>query len=139
VNLMEVYPEYLTDPNITLCPSGAEGTIEENYDNADNLDFVYNGQEFVPTASNPNKEFYPCEGDSSAQSYLYIGWGVIGPDGAFDYEGTMPDVSNAASSAAAVGLIVGAFPDPTLGLAVVDIFTFFGAALAQASGFTPDS
>jgi prepilin-type N-terminal cleavage/methylation domain-containing protein/prepilin-type processing-associated H-X9-DG protein len=139
VDLIDIYPEYMTDPNITLCPSGGEGSVEENYDNADNLTQVFNGTDFVPTTGNPNTDFYPCEGDSSAQSYLYIGWGVLGPDGAFDFEGSMPDVSHAASEAAAVGAIVGAFPDPTLGLAVVDIFTFMSAALGQAAGFTPDS
>ena len=139
VDLIDVYPEYLTDPQITLCPSGGEGSIEENYDNADNNLTVYNGTEFVPTTGNPNTEFYPCEGDSSAQSYLYIGWGVLGPDGAFDFEGDMPNVSILPDQTAAVTAIVGAFPDPTLGLAVVDIFTFMSAALGQAAGFNPDS
>lgn len=139
VDLIDIYPEYMTDPDITLCPSGGEGSIEENYDNADDLAQVWNGTQFVPTAGVPNREFYPCEGDSSAQSYLYIGWAVLGPEGAFNYEGSIPDVSQAADSNAAIATIVGAFPDPNLGGAVVDIFSFMGAALAQAGGFTPDS
>jgi len=141
VNLIDVYPEYMTDPEITLCPSGGEGSIEENYDNADNLASVWNGREFIPTTGVPNTEFYPCEGDSSAQSYLYIGWAVMGPDDAIDYEGDIPNVSQAANQAAAIGMIVGAFPNPNLGAAVVDIFTFFSLCLGQTApfGLTPDS
>ncbi len=72
-----LYPEYLTDPNISLCPSATTGTdvgqiyryVEEN-----TLAQVWNGTTMVATDLTDDQRFYPCETDSSTTSYLYIGW-----------------------------------------------------------------
>jgi len=128
LGLMSVYPEYLNDPNILLCPSGGEGTVEENFDNADDLDEVWDGTKFVPTSGNPNTDFYPCEGDSSAQSYLYLGW-LLNAPGAIDYEGPVPDVSQLPSAMAAIPVIIGAYPDQTLGITAVNCFIVLEAML----------
>ena len=77
LNMMQVYPEYLSDPAVTLCPSDSEGNDPaEQYDEANNMDAVWNGAGMTVTAGNPNTEFYPCELNSSTSSYLYFGWAI---------------------------------------------------------------
>ena len=61
-DMFALYPEYLSDPKVLLCPSNRVGADPALYwDGADNLATVWNGTEFVPTSGVPNKEFYPCE------------------------------------------------------------------------------
>jgi len=80
LNMVQVYPEYLSDPGVTLCPSDPEGDDPaEAYDEADAMDQVWNGTAMMPTAGNPNSEFYPCEVNSSSSSYLYFGWAFHAP------------------------------------------------------------
>jgi len=86
VNAFSIYPEYLSDPKILICPSEARATtVESFFDGADNRASVWNGTQFVPTSGVPNKDFYPCEntgdldGDSTTDSrrtasYQYYGW-----------------------------------------------------------------
>ncbi|MBI2423699.1 MAG: DUF1559 domain-containing protein [Candidatus Hydrogenedentes bacterium] len=122
LNLLSVYPEYLNDANLTLCPSGAEGTVEENYDGANDLAQVWDGSAFVSTAGNPNTEFYGCEGDSSAQSYLYLGWVIDAPD-VIDYEGPIPGFIPGTDD---FGSIVAAWPG---GTAALGVFTVLDAMI----------
>ena len=57
-----LYPEYLSDVKILLCPSNSFSTDPAVYwDEADNLAQVLNGTQFIPTSGVPNKNFYPCE------------------------------------------------------------------------------
>jgi len=82
VDCMVVYPEYLTDPAVLICPSDAEGgSVEDVFDDADNLAEVVCSRsgELCPTAGVPNREFYPCEVDSSTTSYIYFGWNTWVP------------------------------------------------------------
>lgn len=59
-NCPAVYPEYLNDPNILICPSDADGiTVSE-----DNWYFTGNGEH----------QFDPCA--MSSVSYYYIGWAL---------------------------------------------------------------
>jgi len=77
INMIQIYPEYLSDPAVTLCPSDSAGNDPADvYDDADNMDAVWNGTGMTATAGNPNTEFYPCELDSGSSSYLYFGWAV---------------------------------------------------------------
>jgi prepilin-type processing-associated H-X9-DG protein len=84
-DMFAIYPEYLNDPKVTLCPSSTIGQDPARYyDGADNRVTVWNGTALVPTAGAPNKEFYPCEiegslnGDSSGgrtqrqPAYMYL-------------------------------------------------------------------
>jgi prepilin-type N-terminal cleavage/methylation domain-containing protein/prepilin-type processing-associated H-X9-DG protein len=136
INLIAVYPEYMTDPKIAMCPSAAEGSVEEVFKRADQLAEVFNGQQFVPTKGVPNQEFYPCEGDSKAQSYLYLGWAVQAP-GAMDYAGPVPNVSRMGSQAAAIGAIAGSF---SKGTTAAGIFIKMNSFLLQSpAGVSPDS
>ncbi len=61
-DIVAIYPEYLSDPKVLLCPSNPLGTDPATYfDGADNLAQVWTGTQFVPTSGVPNKDFYPCE------------------------------------------------------------------------------
>ena len=80
INMIQIYPEYLSDPAVTLCPSDSEGDDPaEQYDDANTMLAVWNGSGMTATAGNPNTEFYPCELDSGSSSYLYFGWAVHAP------------------------------------------------------------
>jgi len=61
-DMIALYPEYLTDPKVLLCPSNSIGTDPAIYfDGADNRTQVWNGTQWVATSGVPNKDFYPCE------------------------------------------------------------------------------
>ena len=80
INVIQIYPEYLTDPAVLLCPSATTGNDPATvFDHADNLAEVWNGTAFVPTAGVPNQEFYPCESDDTCTSYLYLSWAAVLP------------------------------------------------------------
>ncbi|MFO7973769.1 MAG: DUF1559 domain-containing protein [Candidatus Hydrogenedentota bacterium] len=75
ISAITVYPEYLTDPGILLCPSATTGNDPaEVFDQADNrADVVIDrAGNMAPTAGVPNKEFYACEPDDGSCSYLYL-------------------------------------------------------------------
>ncbi|MBI3118479.1 MAG: DUF1559 domain-containing protein [Candidatus Hydrogenedentes bacterium] len=72
-----IFPEYLSDPAVSLCPSALPGTdVGEVYRRVEdnNLTQWWDGRQFVPTNLANDDQFYPCEVDSSGTSYLYIGW-----------------------------------------------------------------
>ena len=80
LNVVQIYPEYLSDPAVTLCPSDPDGTDPASvYTEADNLAQYWNGSGFGATAGVPNEEFYPCEVNSGNASYLYFGWAIYAP------------------------------------------------------------
>jgi len=80
-NMVAIFPEYCTDPGITLCPSDPDGADPaQNYAEADGLDqHAVSLTTFQATAGNPNTEFYPCEVDSNTMSYAYLGWAFLIP------------------------------------------------------------
>ncbi len=80
VNAVSLYPEYLTDPKILLCPSAPAGTdVATVFKDADNRAVVWSGTAAVATSGVPNKNFYPCEVDNHSSSYFYTGWAVEVP------------------------------------------------------------
>ncbi len=100
INSYQVYPEYLTDPAILICPSDPEaGPVEDVFDDADDRTEIWNGTS-VQTIVAPNTDFYPCEVNSDTMSYLYFGWAFHVPgitddnhvftdlDDVFDYFGS---------------------------------------------------
>ena len=79
-DMMAVYPEYLADPGILLCPSATTGDdVPEVFNAADDLPTVIcsRGGDECATVGVPNQEFYPCESDSSTCSYLYLAWNTL--------------------------------------------------------------
>lgn len=82
VNGFEIYPEYLSDPVVLMCPSMPDGAdIALVYDDADDdaQVIIDNNGTFAPTVGVPNTEFYPCEIDSSSVGYLYLSWAMLVP------------------------------------------------------------
>lgn len=91
INMVQIYPEYLSDPAVTLCPSDSMGNDPaQAYNEADTMDAVWNGTAMMPTVSNPNTEFYPCELNSDTSSYIYFGWAIHAP-GITDDTTVLPD------------------------------------------------
>lgn len=81
VDASTVYPEYLNDPAILICPSDVHaGPVEEFFFDADELAQVCvdRAGTMAPTAGNPNREFYTCEVRSGKScSYLYFAHNTI--------------------------------------------------------------
>lgn len=125
-NYISVYPEYLSDPAVTLCPSATTGNDPaEVYNRADNMTAVWNGSAMVPTESVPNKAFYPCEPDDSTCSYLYLGW-LMDIPGCTDYEGPV-DPPTASGVISALGSLGG------------DFVSFFGTSYASLEAGNVDA
>ncbi len=80
VNMFPLFPEYLTDPAVLLCPSDPDGTdVAQVFKDADNKTEVWNGVGMAPTDSVPNTAFYPCEVDNDTASYFYVSWALMFP------------------------------------------------------------
>ena len=80
MNMTQVYPEYLSDPAVTLCPSDPDGTNPAQvYDEANDMDFVWDGRQMAATAGAGNEEFYPCEVHNESCSYGYYNWAINFP------------------------------------------------------------
>jgi prepilin-type N-terminal cleavage/methylation domain-containing protein/prepilin-type processing-associated H-X9-DG protein len=78
IGMNQVYPEYLTDASVTLCPSDPNGSdAAKRYSDADMAPAVHigNGQ-YQLTSGVPNKDFFPCELHAATSSYSYMGWAV---------------------------------------------------------------
>ena len=128
LNAIQVYPEYLSDPKVLLCPSDPRGVDPaQRFNAADNLAMVWNGNGMGATAGVPNTEFYPCEHDSTNSSYLYYNWAIFVPGVTDD-----PHIFTATGSGqetALINEIVTYFSSkPTV---PADIITSFGTVLLQ--------
>jgi prepilin-type N-terminal cleavage/methylation domain-containing protein len=80
IDMFSIFPEYLTDPKVLLCPSATTGNdVAEVFNSADDNTEVVgdNSGRLVPTAGIGNREFYSCEVDSSGCSYVYLPWNTI--------------------------------------------------------------
>ena len=108
LNTMQVYPEYLTDPGILLCPSATTGNDPEGvFDEADNAALVYsdNAGNQSATSGVPNEDFYPCEPDDGTTSYLYLSWVTVVPGVTdADYSGVVDTTTLLANPAGTDGL-----------------------------------
>ena len=92
ISVMQIYPEYLTDPAVTLCPSAITGNdVAQVYNGADNEASVWIDENDPPTVGAtsgvPNQDFYACEVDDGTCSYLFIGW--LLPDQIMNADWTM--------------------------------------------------
>ncbi len=82
ISMNQIYPEYLTDAAVTLCPSSVGGTnVIKKYVEANSLSQVFDGRSMVNTSTAltglPNKDFYPCESGVKTNSYIYFGWALF--------------------------------------------------------------
>ena len=110
LNWMQVYPEYLSDPAIGLCPSATTGNDPALvFDEADDLATVVidNGGATAATAGVPNSEFYACEPDDGTTSYLYLSWMFLIPGVTdADYTGVVDQNSLLSRPAGADALVM---------------------------------
>ena len=84
LNMIQVFPEYLTDPSVILCPSDPNGTDPAQiFDEADDFSVHWTGNGYAATAGPGNTEFYPCEVTAATSSYAYFGW-ALWVDGIMD-------------------------------------------------------
>jgi prepilin-type processing-associated H-X9-DG protein len=80
MNTVPLYPEYLTDPAILLCPSDPTGNnAQKRFSDANNRTAVFNGSTMSPAGGNVNNEFYGCEVNQGTTSYVYFSWAVYTP------------------------------------------------------------
>ncbi len=127
-----IYPEYMTDPAISLCPSATPGTdVTEVYDRVRqrNLTEVREGHRIVPV-HDPNA-FYPCEVDSSGTSYLYLPW-LINQDW-LDYQGNIQGVGSDFNSYVPYMLT-----QMEYGAAIIAMLSIAGGNLGSLSGIDSD-
>jgi len=79
-NMIQIFPEYLSDAAVSLCPSDPDGTDPAQvYTQANGMAQVWNGSGFGATGAGVDEEFYPCEADNTTGSYLYFGWALHVP------------------------------------------------------------
>ena len=78
INTMAVYPEYLTDPAILLCPSapGNKGVAGSFTDVNAGTTQIWNGTAFSAPPAGADKLFFPCEAGVGSVNYSYLGWAL---------------------------------------------------------------
>jgi prepilin-type N-terminal cleavage/methylation domain-containing protein/prepilin-type processing-associated H-X9-DG protein len=89
INTYAVYPEYLTDPAILLCPSapgnkGVEQTFNEVTPSSQKwagyqTSGIWNGTVMTPLIANAEKLFFACEASVRTVNYSYMGWALSVP------------------------------------------------------------
>ena len=107
LNYSNVYPEYLTDPAIALCPSATTGNdpgevfneVEEN-----SLAQWFDGNQMNTSDLTDPTAFYPCEPDDGSTSYLYLSWALNDPQ-VVGYTGPVDPPTAAGVSAVAVDFL----------------------------------
>lgn len=110
-----IYPEYLSDPNVMICPSDAEGS--------ESLDTDWH------VGNNPDLEFLPCEFDN--QSYTYLGW-LVNYDEMLN--GLSPDTMNNPAFTADLDVIPYLTTIVTLGMEADLTLALFGVRGYVESG-----
>ena len=78
INTMSVYPEYLTDPAILLCPSapGNKGVEQTFNEVKDSTKPIWNGTGYTAAPPDAAKLFFPCEAGVGTVNYSYLGWAL---------------------------------------------------------------
>jgi prepilin-type processing-associated H-X9-DG protein len=166
-NFFQIYPEYMTDAGITLCPSATTGNdvaevynaVEDGIADGDLTDpptIVINNDGDTALTPDYDGVFFPCEPNNGGTSYLYTGWlfnmpgitdqpdigAYLGPDGlarANALIGTNPGLAAAFVAGYASGALVeaGALAPSTLD-SDVDINAMVNAVGAGALALSPN-
>ena len=115
----QVYPEYLTDPNILICPSDSGGTIPDGWRIGDAEDGSY----------------APCE--FSNDSYVYFAWALIGSQiaGGLDPNAAALDSLAGSDPVVAIGTLfaMGYKIDPIVGFSIA--FNVMNGTPTEAQAF----
>ncbi len=106
INALSVYPEYLTDPAILLCPSapGNKGVAGSFNAVTATTTQIWNGTAFTPAPAGADKLFFPCEVSIYSDNYFYLGWALVIPGITDD-----PHTFNAVGQAALVSEMMAYF------------------------------
>jgi prepilin-type N-terminal cleavage/methylation domain-containing protein/prepilin-type processing-associated H-X9-DG protein len=96
---LQVYPEYLSDAKVMICPSDSNGTTDLERD-------------WRTDEDDPNSPFLPCKFDSS--SYVYIGWAFNDNDVILNGDPNDPALATATSVGELVALAIAGGMDPTI-------------------------
>jgi len=71
----DIYPEYLTDPKVLICPStNAHTDPVLRFDAVRNNEPYFDGDGWHTAGPNASEEFFPCEAHDGSVDYLYLGW-----------------------------------------------------------------
>jgi prepilin-type N-terminal cleavage/methylation domain-containing protein/prepilin-type processing-associated H-X9-DG protein len=74
MELIAMFPEYMQDPNVLICPSSLYQDPLQRFDMVGDNEQYFTGTQILTSGPNGSKEFFPCEADDSACDYLYLGW-----------------------------------------------------------------
>ena len=118
-NFFQIYPEYLTDPAVSLCPSATTGNdvaevynyIEDKIADGDLTDpptIVINNDGDTALTPDYEGEFFPCEPWNGTESYLYVGWSL--DNTGISDQPDLGEYTNPDKTAAATALIVNNYP-----------------------------
>jgi len=126
IGMNQIYPEYLSDAAVTLCPSDPRGANPaKRYTHADKANQVHIGNYVMQntesaTTGRANQQFYPCELDSNISSYCYMGW-------AFHIAGVTDNVNVYSSYTEAVAALGTSAHGPAVLNIVAQMVTAMGA------------
>jgi len=95
---MQIYPEYLSDAKVLVCPSDA--------DSQDDLDGKWHA------LGDPNLPLLPCKFNSA--SYVYLGWAMNDKDIIKNADPNDPSIATAEDVEALIGIVMGLGMDPTI-------------------------
>jgi prepilin-type N-terminal cleavage/methylation domain-containing protein/prepilin-type processing-associated H-X9-DG protein len=75
IELSDVYPEYLSDPKVLMCPSSdnVQDVVRRFSAVGDNQDY-FDGDVWRNSGPTGSQEFFPCEAHDGDVDYLYLGW-----------------------------------------------------------------
>ena len=74
MELPAMFPEYMQDPNVLICPSSLYQDPVQRFDQVGDNEQYFTGSQILTSGPNGSEEFFPCEADDSACDYLYLGW-----------------------------------------------------------------
>jgi prepilin-type processing-associated H-X9-DG protein len=142
-NFLQLFPEYMTDAGITLCPSATTGNdvaevysaVEKGIADGDLTDpptIVIDNDGNTALTPDYEGQFFPCEPNNGGTSYLYTGW-------LFDIPG-FTDQPDAAGYQDADGLTrANALIANNPNLAAAFVAGYASGALVAAGAVSPDT
>jgi len=74
MELIAMFPEYMQDPNVLICPSSLYQDPVQRFDQVGDNEQYFTGSQILVSGPQGSKDFFPCEADDSACDYLYLGW-----------------------------------------------------------------
>ena len=84
INSFALYPKYMTDPAILLCPTAPSNKgLGDSFTEVTTAKYtptgVWNGTAFEPLPAEADHLFFPCEVSVTTCNYFYLGWALYVP------------------------------------------------------------